>query len=708
MWLVYFLWGEKMEIYKNKTISAEINEQTVELGDIRANFYTEDEGTASVRIFINWNEKPINLDLISLKPQLDIFVTTDEGTSIFRNESIEIIDADSGLIQYNVSNDVIKRVGKADAKLFLVSENESIHVANFSFNIKDSGIEEPIREVISFNLIDEEMKKLVRLHALELLGEDFKGDLNDEIKLFLRDNSELFKGRQGEQGIQGVPGPQGEQGIQGLKGEKGDTGEKGEQGLRGPQGEQGLIGPEGEKGEQGIPGLQGADGVIKFDNLTDEQKADLRSGVNSNVINDVNDLKVKMDYLNFENFRLPVYTPKSFDVVNYPLKNKIYTNGKGQFFVDYDISLNKLKGGKTYYVDYLKGLDTNNGLTRESAVKSIKAAMNLLQDNDTLILCEGTHFRSSGAMFPKPMNKSVNIIGENKYVHIVWADEPIWSKTSNTTNVYEVTRSAVKNVVDIRTKQKLKLVNSINEVDTSINTWYTDGAKVYVNVGTVADKTIIPLLGGSSFQIGGITSNIYLENLNVVGGNNCIQIDLNKVNNLYMKNVNVIHSNSGYNGIAVTGGNNIILQNCTAKENSYDGLNYHVGIDQSLPLVTEINCVGVENGEDKGTAGVKSNNGSTTHDGLTIIRVNGVYGRNDGGNVADVNTNTKSWNLGCYAFESYQGKDFQISSGATMWLDNCVGYGSENSINVGDTNATIYTRSGNYQNKLIVGTEVKY
>ena len=186
------------------------------------------------------------------------------------------------------------------------------------------------------------------------------------------------------------------------------------------------------------------------------------------------------------------------------------------------------------------------------------------------------------------------------------------------------------------------------------------------------------------------------------------QIDLVQSNNLYLKNVSLSFGNYLYNGLTVTGGKNVIVQNCQAYNNGYDGFNYHVGKDRSLPLITEINCMAFENGSDKGTSGSKSNNGTTTHDGITSIRVNGVYARNDGGNVADVNEGTKSWNIGCSAFESYQGKDFQTASGSDMWLENCIAYGSENSINSYDENSVIYTRSGDFKNKLIIGKEIKY
>lgn len=407
-------------------------------------------------------------------------------------------------------------------------------------------------------------------------------------------------------------------------------------------------------------------------------------------------------------YSVPVKTPNGFEIKDHVLKDRIMTDGKGNFSVNYDITTNKLTGGQTYYVDIINGNDSNDGLSEEKALKSIRYAVEKSKDNDTIFIKEGTYFRYAGALFAKDFNKSLNIIGENDKVNIVIADQPNWNKTSGKTKVYEFARSSVRNVINIELNTPLKNVGSIDEVDTTTNSWFTDNTKVYVNVNGTPNDNIAPIIAGTNFQVSTLSSNIYMENLNFIGGNNGVQLNMSKGNKAYLKNVNFYHSNPTFNGIAIVGGDLAILENCEASYNSYDGFNYHVGADGSLPFIVEIDCLAVENGSDKGTAGVKSNNGTTTHDGVKSIRVNGSYGRNDGGNVADVNSGTQSWNLGCSAFESYQGKDFQIASGAIMFLDNCTGFGSENSINVGNTEDTIYTRMGYYQNKLIAGKEILY
>lgn len=407
-------------------------------------------------------------------------------------------------------------------------------------------------------------------------------------------------------------------------------------------------------------------------------------------------------------FDAPVYTPESFSIKDYPLKGLMYTDGHGKFLAKYNVSQNKLDSSKTYYVDYANGSDNNSGLAKGTALKSFSKAISYANTNDTIVACEGYHFRSGGGVIPKNFNKSLNIIGENDNVHLIMGDEPVWTKTEGASSVYQTSRSAVDKTINLKNNKALTKVSSIEEVDGLVDSWCTLEGIVYVNTGGEPDINIAPLLGANHIQLSSLESDIYLENLKVYGGKNGIELNLNADNNAYLKNIKTYHSEEFHNGIAITGGNHIILQECEGSFNSFDGLNYHVGADGSVPLVIEIDCKGIENGSDKGQDGVKSNNGSTTHDGISIIRINGVYARNDGGNVADVNEGTQSWNLGTVAYESYQGKDFQTSSGSNMWLDNCVAYGSENSINSGDTNSTVYTRFGKFQNKLILGEEIQY
>lgn len=202
-------------IYKYKDIETNINNKTVDIGNVGVRFYTEDENTGSIRIFIKWNGKNVDLDSINMRPKLDLFLS--DG-SIFIDEAINIISSKSGLIQYNIPNKVIKHAGVVNAKLFLESELESVHVANFSFNIVDSGVEDKVQKEISLNLVEDTVKRIMSDDLTELLDNGFKTELTTDLQNYISDNSEQFKGPRGEKGETGEQGVEGKQGIPGERG----------------------------------------------------------------------------------------------------------------------------------------------------------------------------------------------------------------------------------------------------------------------------------------------------------------------------------------------------------------------------------------------------------------------------------------------------------------------------------------------------------
>lgn len=204
-----------MRIYKNKDITTNIDTEKMSINNSDTYFYTEDKGSAALRIFINHRKTAFSLDNTNLKPVLDLFHT--DG-SIWLDEPLEVIMSDKGLLQYNIPDNVIAHAGLIKAKLFLKNTEQSVHVANFTFDIKDSGIEGAVEKEISVNIVDDAVKKI------------------------MNEQPELFKGEKGDigpQGIQGVKGSQGERGLQGEQGVKGDKGEQGEQGPQGAKGDKG-------------------------------------------------------------------------------------------------------------------------------------------------------------------------------------------------------------------------------------------------------------------------------------------------------------------------------------------------------------------------------------------------------------------------------------------------------------------------------------
>lgn len=211
-----------MRIYKNKDITTNIDTEKMSINNSDTYFYTEDKGSAALRIFINHRKTAFNLDNTNLKTVLDLFHT--DG-SIWLDEPLEIIMSDKGLLQYNIPDNVIAHAGLIKAKLFLRNAEQSVHVANFTFDIKDSGIEGAIEKEISVNIVDDAVKRIMNEQP-----ELFKGEKGD-------------KGDTGPQGIQGKQGVKGEQGEQGVKGDKGEQGEQGPQGAKGDKGDTTLAPP---------------------------------------------------------------------------------------------------------------------------------------------------------------------------------------------------------------------------------------------------------------------------------------------------------------------------------------------------------------------------------------------------------------------------------------------------------------------------------
>lgn len=179
-----------MAIYKNKDITTNIESEKLSINNSNTSFYTEDKGSAALRIFIKYRDGAFNLNDTKLTPTLDLF--HNDG-SIWRDEPLEVIMSDKSLLQYNIPNNVIAHAGRIKAKLFLKNTDQSVHVANFTFDIKDSGIEGAVEKEISVNLVDDAVKKI------------------------MNEQPELFKGEKGDKGDTGP------QGIKGDKGDKGDS-----------------------------------------------------------------------------------------------------------------------------------------------------------------------------------------------------------------------------------------------------------------------------------------------------------------------------------------------------------------------------------------------------------------------------------------------------------------------------------------------------
>ena len=177
-------------LQKLTDVATNINVSTAENGFIGANFYTEDDGSAYIRITIRDNNEVLDFNKTDMVPRLDLF--SSDG-SIFTNEPIEIVLPERGVIQYKVSDNVIKHAGKVDAKLFLANEKNSVHVAHFYFTITDSEMTGPIGKEIHVDSLQDLVRNVMKENAIGLLDDDFKDKLENDLKVYMEENADTFK-----------------------------------------------------------------------------------------------------------------------------------------------------------------------------------------------------------------------------------------------------------------------------------------------------------------------------------------------------------------------------------------------------------------------------------------------------------------------------------------------------------------------------------
>ncbi|WZK93682.1 DUF2479 domain-containing protein [Staphylococcus phage SpP] len=292
-------------VRKNKNVEFNINSKSSDYGSIDSNFYTGDNGSATISIRIKYGKDYLNLTKTGMKPKLNLYHS---NGSVWLDEDLFIPIPEVGLIQYDISSNVIRNDGTVSAKLFLENGRKSIHVANFSFVIKDSGIEGIEEKDITVELVRSTLVEIMKENSLGILDDEYKESLFEDIKEYLLSN-DSFRGQDGVNGLQGPQGPQGDKGVKGDKGDKGDQGLQGEQGMRGPQGltgskgDTGSQGPQGPKGDQGLQGDKGD--ALKYADLSQTEKEDLKSNITDQAVTDfvledgmITRNKISDEYLN--------------------------------------------------------------------------------------------------------------------------------------------------------------------------------------------------------------------------------------------------------------------------------------------------------------------------------------------------------------------------------------------------------------------------
>lgn len=373
----------------------------------------------------------------------------------------------------------------------------------------------------------------------------------------------------------------------------------------------------------------------------------------------------------------------------------IYWDGEN-FITDFNANDWKYSGGNTFYVS-VGGNYLNDGLSREAPIQ-LYQAINRAADGDTIIITEGVYSIGDLPLSEYNLARNVNIIGEGDVV--LAPGSRIYSDfvKDTATGLWSAEHPVPIRVLNLDNVDiALSAAHSVENCISTTASYYHDGKKLYINTEHDPNGRLMILYETIGFNcINGANCRLYMENITIIGGASNFQtnkspdydfeIILNGCTFLYAL----------YDRAAVRfAGGNVLLVNCKVAYARDDGFGYVAYNADNQYVVTnfvEINCIGANNGLN---ADVENKNGSTAHSGIKGIRVNGLYYNNNGGNVADVQKDTQTVNLGCEAYDSAasdasQGFGLQ-QAGTTMWLYNCKARGNNaDLVAYGDTTAHIH------------------
>lgn len=388
---------------------------------------------------------------------------------------------------------------------------------------------------------------------------------------------------------------------------------------------------------------------------------------------------------------LEVRLPPDFS--GYQKAFKIYRRGDRTFFTD--LNFDDLKpfpessADTVYYVSQ-SGDDSNPG-TQGAPFRSLRRALHGGVGNVLVIVEPGNYFGADSWNDANPTMTGLivrpsiegRIVSSNHIVGLTW------SLSSGQSATFQATAASVSAVADASDLTddgdytRLTLVASVAEVESTPGSYWHSAGIVYVHTHDArepdTDLRVWPSTRNGRYQVAGGTA--WVSGVDFEGGARSMQqacLDVESSNTAVFVDCTFKYSGAGRNGFSSDGWCYTFMRDCVASGNEADGFNYHNFNGSPPPASVEISCVGRHNGyNSNGT-----NNGSTTHDGGTVIRLNGRYYGNQNRNVHDVGGAT-SWNLGCVAKDSRSDNNVNFAAGVgaldstLMWLDQCDSEGSE-------------------------------
>lgn len=404
-----------------------------------------------------------------------------------------------------------------------------------------------------------------------------------------------------------------------------------------------------------------------------------------------------------------VEVPSGFD---YTPPFNIYKRSNVRFETDINIDSYVVTPSVEYYLSPT-GNDSNDGLSAGNPKKSLSTlvtAINAAPTPVTFILAPGTYVGTEGLQGVS-IGFDCNILCPDGVAVFRPSVATSWTKTAGRTNLWETTQSGNPFGVDLTAldqfgiPKKFQFVSGGNLAiaDAVPGSITISGTTAYVHTydGREPDADVLVFATGTDGWVQTSARNVTVMNVLFWGWEQPVLINHGSGGRYVFSGCDFSYSRNARNGfetsVLATSGMLTIMHRCRAAYNRNDGFGYR-GSQRAI----EIDCLGVWNGWPNLNT---NDNGTSTHDNVRSVRVNGTYAFNDDRNLHDINE-TRNWLLGCrVGFAQNGGTDPYDTSNfvfgrrgqtdATLaWLDGCRSLGGSASDLGSYGNSIVRVRNG--------------
>lgn len=335
----------------------------------------------------------------------------------------------------------------------------------------------------------------------------------------------------------------------------------------------------------------------------------------------------------------------------------------------------KTTNATAMYVDGVRGSDGSGNGTKTNAYASLAHAFQVITANPGVnytVYVNSYRFNSGKVPGNVTLNNQTvaivpqNVVGTclltNHVSGLAW--------TLNGTGTWQASTTSIFSAVwDLRRKDSngnpipFTGQSSLANVQANANSWYSDGSHIYIHTNDgLAPDDFNYIIGNDSYIFTSTLLNgskLYVENCSFVGAS-YHAADFIRVNGdnsgvtltgeccfnncIFYGNIQTYGYSQGYNNqFSVNNVQYTYMFNCIGAYGDRDGFNYHYPtVAQTTKartcLVTEYNCKSYNQGSPNDTS--NTNNSTTAHDGISIIRANCLGNTSNGPCCADAN--------GCY------------------------------------------------------------